>query len=201
MFVDFSICGLIASNSLITVNRPTYLDNRRSPFWDIYDCATLLAITEPGVAWLVNSSCYTQWCYYLGFHQKSKSKKKKLIKKSRDCYEPLGVLKKTFDRVREFYIELKLGSIGCLREGKPGEKPLQQGKNQRTNLDFGFQSLAGFRTPWAGFWIPKSRIPDSTRNNFPRSKIRITVHGAKCSFPEAETRGPLIFRPKWGQRG
>ena len=25
------------------------------------------------------------------------------------------------------------------------------------NMDFGFQSLVGFRIPWAVFWIPKSR--------------------------------------------
>ena len=69
----------------------------------------------------------------------------KLIKKPRDCYKPLGVLKNSsFKRVREFYIELKLGSVGFLREGKTGEKPLQQGKNQRRDLDFGFQSLAEF---------------------------------------------------------
>ena len=30
------------------------------------------------------------------------------------------------------------------------------------NLDFGFQTLLGFRNPWAVFRIPKPRIPDST---------------------------------------
>ena len=30
------------------------------------------------------------------------------------------------------------------------------------NLDSEFQSLVGFQIPWAVFWIPKPRIPDST---------------------------------------
>ena len=29
------------------------------------------------------------------------------------------------------------------------------------NLDSGYQSLVGFRIPWAVFQIPKPRIPDS----------------------------------------
>ena len=29
------------------------------------------------------------------------------------------------------------------------------------SLDSGFRSLVGFRIPWAVFWIPKPRIPDS----------------------------------------
>ena len=43
------------------------------------------------------------------------------------------------------------------------------------NLDSGFQSLVGFRIPWAVFRIPKHRIPDSfscipdsTSKNFPQ---------------------------------
>ena len=105
-----------------------------------------------------------------------------------------------------FYIVLKLGSIGCLREGKTGEKPIQQGKNQRRNLDFGFPSLPGFRTPWARFWIPKSGIPDSTwkelkgfrfhKEKFPEVQNPVTFHRAKCSFQEADPRrdqGPLFL--------
>ena len=42
-----------------------------------------------------------------------------------------------------------------------------------------FQSLVGFRIPWAVFQIPKPRILDFTRKNFPDSGIRITLHGAK----------------------
>ena len=34
----------------------------------------------------------------------------------------------------------------------------------------------GFRIPRAEFRIPKSRIPDSTRKNFPDSRIWITLH-------------------------
>ena len=37
------------------------------------------------------------------------------------------------------------------------------------NWDFGFRSLLGFRIPWAVFWIPKPRIPDSTSKNSPNS--------------------------------
>ena len=33
------------------------------------------------------------------------------------------------------------------------------------NLNSGFQSLVGFRTPWAVFRIPKTRISDSTNKN------------------------------------
>ena len=39
------------------------------------------------------------------------------------------------------------------------------------NLDSGFQSLVGFRIPWAGFRIPKPRNPDSTSKNFAHSLI------------------------------
>ena len=38
------------------------------------------------------------------------------------------------------------------------------------NLDSGFQSLVGFRTPWPVFRIPKPRIS--------HSRIRIPLHGA-----------------------
>ena len=43
-----------------------------------------------------------------------------------------------------------------------------------------FQTLAvefGFRIPWALFWIPKRKIPDSTSNNFPDSGIHIPLLG------------------------
>ena len=36
-------------------------------------------------------------------------------------------------------------------------------------LDSGFQSLVGFRIPRAVFRIPRPKIPDSTRKNFPDS--------------------------------
>ena len=39
-------------------------------------------------------------------------------------------------------------------------------------LDSEFQSLMGFRTPWAIFRIPKPRIPDSTRNIFPECRFK-----------------------------
>ena len=35
-----------------------------------------------------------------------------------------------------------------------------------SNRDSGFQSLAGFRVPRAGFRIPKPRIPDSKSEKF-----------------------------------
>ena len=43
-----------------------------------------------------------------------------------------------------------------------------------------FQSFSvefGFRIPWALFWIPKRKIPDSTSNNFPDSGIHIPLLG------------------------
>ena len=122
-------------------------------------------------------------------------KQEKLIRKSRDCYKPLGVLKNSFKRVREFYIELKLGSVGFLREGKTGEKPLQQRKNQRRNLDFGFQSLAGFRIPQKNF--KEFRFQ---KEKFPESRIRITFHWAKCSFPEQGPGAPLFLDRGEAQR-
>ena len=48
------------------------------------------------------------------------------------------------------------------------------------NLDSGFQSIVGFRIPWAVFWIPKPRIPDSKSKNFPDSGIRIPLPWAIC---------------------
>ena len=50
------------------------------------------------------------------------------------------------------------------------------------NLDCGFQSLVGFRTPWSVFWIPKLRIPDSTSKNFTDSGIWIPLHGASFTL-------------------
>ena len=119
-------------------------------------------------------------------------KQEKLIKKSRDCYKALGVLKNSFKRGREFYIELKLGSVGFLREGKRGKRPLQQRKNQRRNLDLGFQSLAGFG------------IPQKKFKEFRGPEILITFHGGKCSFPEADPeegpRAPLFLDRSEAQR-
>ena len=46
------------------------------------------------------------------------------------------------------------------------------------NLDSGFQSLVGFRIPWAVFQIPKPRIPDFTNEKF--TTFRISQ--AKISF-------------------
>ena len=116
-------------------------------------------------------------------------KQEKLIKKSRDCYKALGVLKNSFKRGREFYIELKLGSVGFLREGKRGKRPLQQRKNQRRNLDLGFQSLAGFGIP------QKKKFKE-----FRGPEIRITFHGAKCSFPEKGPGAPLFLDRSEAQR-
>ena len=52
------------------------------------------------------------------------------------------------------------------------------------NLDSGYQSLVGFRIPWAVFWILKPRIPNYTRKYFLHSGIRIPLHsfGWKFSF-------------------
>ena len=50
------------------------------------------------------------------------------------------------------------------------------------NLDSGFQSLVGFRIPWAVFRIPNPRIPDSISIIFPDSGIRIPLHGATSLF-------------------
>jgi len=36
-------------------------------------------------------------------------------------------------------------------------------------LDFGFQSIVGFRIPWAVLWIPEPGIPDSRSKIFPHS--------------------------------
>ena len=49
------------------------------------------------------------------------------------------------------------------------------------NFYSSFQSLVGFRFPWAVFRIPKPRIPDSTRKNFSDYGIRI----------------PLVHRAEW----
>ena len=51
------------------------------------------------------------------------------------------------------------------------------------NLDSGLQSSVGSRISRAVFRIPQAmfsafRIPDSRRNNFPDSRIRICLHGA-----------------------
>ena len=45
------------------------------------------------------------------------------------------------------------------------------------NLDFGFQSLVGFRIPWTVLRIPNPRIPDPISIIFPDSGIRIPLHG------------------------
>ena len=50
------------------------------------------------------------------------------------------------------------------------------------NLDSGFQSLVGFRIPWAVFRIPKPRIPDSISKIFRGSGIWISLHGAISLF-------------------
>ena len=46
------------------------------------------------------------------------------------------------------------------------------------NLDSEFQSLVEFRIPWAVFWIPKPRIPDSTSKNFTDSGMGNLLYGA-----------------------
>ena len=173
MCVDFSIYGLIHSSSLITVNRLIT--------WTAVDLHSETYMIAP-LYWQQPNQAYHDWRIQLVIHNGvtilvsiKNLKQEKLIKKSRDCYKPLGVLKNSFKRVREFYIELKLGSVGFLREGKTGENPLQQGKNQRRNLDFGFQSLAGFRIPHKktqGISIPQgkiSRVPESGLPSMGRS--------------------------------
>ena len=70
----------------------------------------------------------------------------------------------------------------------------------------GFQSLVGFRIPWAVFWIPKPRIPDSTSKNCTDSGIRIPLHGlghyCQCnkwylqcteSDPASEVAEPMLL--------
>ena len=52
----------------------------------------------------------------------------------------------------------------------------------QSNLDSGFQSLVGFRIPWAVLQIPKHRIRDSTSKNFSDSGVRIPLHGADYSM-------------------
>ena len=47
----------------------------------------------------------------------------------------------------------------------------------QSNLDSGFQSLVGFRIPWAVLQIPKHRICD-----FSDSGVRIPLHGADYSM-------------------
>ena len=57
---------------------------------------------------------------------------------------------------------------------------------------FRIQKFVGFRIPWAVFWIPKPRIPDSTSKfsqildstskNFLHSGIRIPLHETKGFF-------------------
>ena len=47
------------------------------------------------------------------------------------------------------------------------------------NLDSGFRSLVGYRIPWAVFWIPKPRIPDSISKLFPDSGFQ------KKKFPDS----------------
>ena len=61
----------------------------------------------------------------------------------------------------------------------------------RWNLDSGFQSLVGFRIPWAVFRIPKSRIPDSTTKVFSNSGMRIPLHGALLVLSRASDSGEV----------
>ena len=57
------------------------------------------------------------------------------------------------------------------------------------NLGSEFQSLVGFRIPWAVFRIPKPRILDSTRKNLPDSRTRIPLHGSTHCFEIALQSG------------
>ena len=46
----------------------------------------------------------------------------------------------------------------------------------------GFQSLAGFRIPGAGFLIPKPKIPDSKDDKFMGSGIRTPIHSVTLGY-------------------
>ena len=73
------------------------------------------------------------------------------------------------------------------------------------NLDSGFQSLEGFRTPRAAFRIPKPRIPysastifpdssfRSTSKNFRESRIRIPLHRAPIALSSRDHSWNLFF--------
>ena len=71
-----------------------------------------------------------------------------------------------------------------------------------SDLDFGFQSLVRFQVPRTESQIPKSRIRDSTSNNFPDSRIPIPLHGAvKTFFTAIRLKGPAHSSKqdqKWG---
>ena len=66
------------------------------------------------------------------------------------------------------------------------------------HLDSGFKSLEGLRIPWAVFWIPKPKIPDSiskfsqildsTSTNFLDSGIRLSLHETKLFWKTRLTR-------------
>ena len=65
------------------------------------------------------------------------------------------------------------------------------------NLNSSFHSLFGLRIPWAVFWIPKPRIPDSTRKNFTDSRIRIPLQGAIHRFAVIYAR---VYHARLSQR-
>ena len=95
-------------------------------------------------------------------------------------------LRNSFERVREFYIELRLVGVGCLREGENGEKLLQQGKNQCRNLHFGFQSLADSLS-----WILDSKVQDS---GFHKKNIQGISDSKGQIFRSAESGFPYMGR-------
>ena len=69
------------------------------------------------------------------------------------------------------------------------------------NLDSGFQSLVGFRFPWAVHRIPKPGIPDSTSKNFSDSGIRIPLHVVNIHFRSTiQTDASPTSFPKRGKR-
>ena len=75
----------------------------------------------------------------------------------------------------------------------------------RSNLDPRFQSLMGFRIPWAVFQIPKPQIPDSSRKKFPRFRnpqVKISwipvsrfPYFRDCLYVWTEALSGMVFVP------
>ena len=128
MCVDFSIYGLIDSSSLITVNRLIT--------WTAVDLHSETYVIAP-LYWQKPHQAYHDWRIQLVIHNGvtilvsiKNLQQEKLIKKYRDCYKPLGVLKNSFKRVREFYVEFKLGSVGFCEREKPRKNVSNKGRTK-----------------------------------------------------------------------
>ena len=57
------------------------------------------------------------------------------------------------------------------------------------NLDSGIQSLAGFRIPYVVFWIPKTRILDSSSRILPESRLHKQKFTGFWKYADSLTRG------------